>query len=68
MEFQVRKLRTGELKHEITGEPIGIAPDGLVQVECLNAIQFCKVLVQKNLLTTDEEDATFNDFRRYELF
>jgi len=54
------------LKHKIIREPFDVALDCLVQDLGSNPIEFRKVIVQHDLLSTDQKNALFNYFDRNE--
>jgi hypothetical protein len=48
------------LKHEVGWKTILVASNGLVQVLCLNAVDFRKVHVEHDLLASDQKDSPFD--------
>jgi len=45
-------------------KPLDVASDRFVEIKRLNFIEFSKVFIQHDLVTTDEEDGSLDTFWR----
>jgi len=64
MEPQAFKLLRRKLEHEVLGKTPDIAPDGLIERLCFNAIELGEVRVQHHLLPANQEDGPLDALRR----
>lgn len=55
-----------KLKHEVGREAFNVPLDLLVEASGLDAIELCEIGVEKDLLSSDEEDTALDAFNRYQ--
>jgi len=61
-----KQLGSGQAEHEIGRKPIAIAFDLLIQPLGCDAVNRCKVGVEHNLMSTDQQDRSLDSFCRYD--